>query len=373
MPKVVFTSEEIIAACEAAKAAGDTAYTSVFSLATAGRTAGNGAVRYFDLSARAGGKEGRLNLRFRKERHVGQILPLVESDATPAGPVPRGGPGERPRTRDPARTPSLGIQKYSVPVSMSEGGEVVVSGGGPPPDEARSPYFQAIECLDVFFQAEMERLMGAGKIITKSSKGPRAADAMLVGNSTVIRLYQDAVSHSAATDAGMALPNPITRISMKFDETSGFPRKGTEYYDFDRQYPNPKDRSRFLCEELKFDGEPLSVKNVHNIRGGSEISGIAGLTAMCVSNMGISIPITLECLYLRLSAPLKFSMDDIFDEHDFRAEKETRAEEAHGCCASALEGDAPQAPAEAGARGDGPPAAALPGAALDEIAGGLEK
>jgi hypothetical protein len=344
----------------------------VFSIATSGRTAGNGAVRYFDLTARAGGKDGRLNLRFKKERHVGQILPLSEADAAPAGPVARGGAGDKPRTRDPARTCSLGIQKYNVSVQMNERGEMV---GAPPPASARSVYFRAIEYVDTFFQAEMERLMSEGKIVTRASR-TRAPDAMLVGNSQVVRLYQDTVSHSATTNAGMLLVNPITRVTIKFDEATGLPRRGTEYYDFERQYPNPKDPTRFLCEELRFDGEPLCAKNVHNIRGGSEISGIANLGAMCVSNMGISVPVALDCLYLKLARPEGYSMGDIFDDDDLREGR--GSVEAWGSDAPPQVGEAPipgvlLRSLTAGPEGaEGPPAAASISAdALDELAGGL--
>ena len=96
-PKVLFTAEEIVAACEAAKSAGDATYSTVFTIAPGGRSSANGATHYFDLYARAGGKEGKLFLRFKNERFAGRIQPLTGGEYT----------------RDPTRTPTLGIRKYT--------------------------------------------------------------------------------------------------------------------------------------------------------------------------------------------------------------------------------------------------------------------
>ena len=94
---VLFSAEEILAACEEAKAAGDSTFTSVFAIAKTGRASGNGAAHYLDLTARAGGKDAKLVLRFKDEVAVGRIQPLTGGDYN----------------RDPTRAPSLGIQKHS--------------------------------------------------------------------------------------------------------------------------------------------------------------------------------------------------------------------------------------------------------------------
>ena len=89
--KTLFTPAEIVSACDEARAAGDDTYSTVFSISSGGRASANGAVRYFDLSCRAGEKVGKLLLRFQREKFVGRIYPLSASD---------GG-----ATRDPSRTP----------------------------------------------------------------------------------------------------------------------------------------------------------------------------------------------------------------------------------------------------------------------------
>ena len=70
----MFTPAEIVDACKAAAAAGDTDYSRVFTIAHSGRSAG--AAHYVDLTARVGSKEGRLWLKFVDEKFSGKIAPL---------------------------------------------------------------------------------------------------------------------------------------------------------------------------------------------------------------------------------------------------------------------------------------------------------
>ena len=168
----VFTPAEIVGACEAAAAAGDTDYSRVFSIAHSGRSAG--AAHYVDLTARVGSKEGRLWLKFVDEKLSGKIAPLPGM----------GDPGAW--TRDPTRPPTLGIQKWSSRVDPD---------GPEPPEESRSRYFQALECIEHFFMGEIARRLEAGEVAVKGAKGSKAAGALVVMNANIVPLYQTHVSH----------------------------------------------------------------------------------------------------------------------------------------------------------------------------------
>ena len=143
-PKTLVTPEEIVAACEEAKAAGDETFASVFSIEPSGRASDNGAVQYFTLICRAGGKEDKLLLRFKNERFVGRMYPQNSADEG--------------FTRDPTRAPSLGIQKCP-----GLAADAVPSD----PPEAQSAYFQAVDCVDTWFPAAVAELLSSGTLDRK--------------------------------------------------------------------------------------------------------------------------------------------------------------------------------------------------------------
>jgi len=285
-PKVLFTAEEVVAACEAAKAAGDATYSTVFTIAPGGRSSANGATQYFDLNASAGKKEGKLFLRFKNERFAGRIQPLTGGEYT----------------RDPTRTPTLGIRKYPDLTDDEPAAGLT----------AESAYFKAIECVDTFFQASVAKLLSEG-VLYKKDRNAAKTGGTKIRNDATIRLFQSMVSLSANENPGQPLTNPITRLGVKFDD-SGLPRKGTEYYDRAKRTPDPDAPGGFAYEELKLDGEPLSASNVHKILPGSKISGIADLSAVCASTMGISVPMAVKCLFVELAQPKKFSVADVFGD-----------------------------------------------------------
>ena len=273
---LLFKAQDIVAACKEARATGDLTYSSVFKIATSGRASSSGSAQYLDLTARAGGKEGKLVLRFKDEVAVGRIQPLTGGEYT----------------RDPTRTPALGVQKYC--------GD----------DAAPSAYFAAVECLDVFFQAEAAKRLTAGDFYKKSRDA--APGGTKVKNDSIVRLYQSTISLAAKENPGGLLANPITRLPLKFDE-SGAPRKGSEYF---QRRPDPDTPGQYIGGPLAFDGAPLCADNCHQLVPGSKLSGIVDLSAACVSTMGISVPITLKCLFVELAPPKTFSEADVFGDED---------------------------------------------------------
>jgi len=276
---VLFRAKDIVAACEEAKAAGDPTYSSVFSIATSGRASSSGSAQYLDLTARAGGKEGKLVFRFKDEVAVGRIQPLTGGEYN----------------RDPTRTPALGVQKYC--------GDAA----------APSDYFAAVECLDAFFQAEVAKRIAAGLFYKKTRDA--APDGTKVKNDSIVRLYQSTISLAAKENPGGLLANPITRLPLKFDE-SGAPRKGSEYFQRSSAPDDPPEGRRYVSTPLVFDGAPLCADNCHHIVPGSKLSGVVDLSAACASTMGISVPITLKCLFVELAPPKTFSEADVFGDED---------------------------------------------------------
>ena len=160
---------------------------------------------------------------------------------------------------------------------------------------------------------EVARRLEAGEVAVKGAKGSKAAGALVVMNANIVPLYQSHVSLSAKVGAGKALDNPIARIPIKFNE-DGTVRRGFEAFDLTKKLPPPEGSDRPCFAELLFDGAPLSANNVHHIRGGSENSGLVNLGTVCFSTMGISIPVTLECLFVRPPVAEKDSMADLFGD-----------------------------------------------------------
>ena len=130
-------------------------------------------------------------------------------------------------------------------------------------------------------------------------------------NSTVIHPFKGAVSMAAQTNPGMKLANPIARMPLKFGE-DGAPRAGTAYFVGDTKHPDPDAPGRFTFDPLEFEGAPFSADNVHLLRPGSEISGIVDLSTVCASNMGISVPTSVQLLYVKSAAPTQLSMTYLF-------------------------------------------------------------
>ena len=271
-PKLLFTPEEVVAACRKAKADGDSCFDTVFSITPGGRSSPG--AHYFDLICRAGGKEGKLFLNFRQETFVGRIWPL--------------NPGAGSQARDPSRSPTLGIQRYP---DLKEGDSV---------DQAdQSSYFLAIECLDTFLQSAAAALLDAGMLYSKTpSDGPKPG-SVKIKNSAVIRLFQEAVSLNSRVNPGMPLANPIARMGLKFAD-DGEPRKGVEFFEILKDSDPRKKECPIV--PLEFDGRPLCAANVHLLQPGSAISGVVDISAVCCSNMGISVPSSVRCLYIKLAA-----------------------------------------------------------------------
>lgn len=303
--KTIFNLPEINTACAEALAHGE-GLDAVFAVATTARPGPNG-TKYMDLTAKVPGKQGRLVVRLVKEKHVGQIPPLDESEVSRVNAV-RGDKFGVLKARD--RHPTIGIQKYSAKVETDDNGKVK---GELPDEDQKSPYFRMVEYLDTFLYNTMQERIKSGAIAEYDSRRENYAEGCVVVPAIKIApTFQGRVSATAKINANSLLANPIARVNMKFDTKTGMSKK-TEFYDFTKAFTDPGTGKRNF-EVLKFDGNPVTAHNVHMISSHSLISGIVNLNAVCASNMGLSIPTDTEVLVIEPPTAHSVDVDDVFEE-----------------------------------------------------------
>lgn len=149
------------------------------------------------------------------------------------------------------------------------------------------------------FQNRPGELIALGAEITAWPPAAKAlAKGAIVAPSTkIVELVQHTIR--AGKDAGKTLLNPIMRVTLPFDDTTG--KAKIPFHDADKPFRNSGGGVDF--EPLLVDGAPVDVDNVHKaVVSGSSITGILD-AAVCCSNMGISIPASLlHCLIKRPAA-----------------------------------------------------------------------
>ena len=301
---VIFNCDELIAACNAAKAAGNS-LSKVFSIETSARSGPNG-TNYMGLSAKTAGKQGRLMVRVVREKHVGQIHPFDDVEVARINTERGGGKYGIVKKRD--RHPTLNVQKYRTQVATDSAGTPM---GDLPGDDQKSPYYQVCELVDQFFRDTMTNRI-AKKTIAVRDGADTPAGAIIVSNVKITPFCQCIVSQDSKTNPGMKLANPICRTNMKFDLDSGMPKKVT-FFDFTKPYQDAKTGKRSF-EPLLFNGHPVTAHNVHWIEPHSDISGIVCMNAVCASRMGLSIPAEFEVVIVDPPPVKTVGVEDVFED-----------------------------------------------------------
>jgi len=302
----IFNPSEVIAACEAAKAAG-LGLGAVFSIAKTARPGANG-TKYSDLCCTVPGKSGRFMLRVVKEKHVGVIAPLDEAEVIRMNAESNQKFGSV-KIRD--RDPTINVQKYKVKVETDDAGRLT---GELPGDDQISEYFKVNAFLDEFFYEELQKRIAENKIILQDARRKEYPDGAVVVSSTKIcPVVQTSVSMQSKTNPGAELANPIVRTKMKFDKETGMPTK-VQFYDFTKSHLDEQTRKRTF-EPLTFNGSPVTANNVHKISTHSIVSGIVNFNAICFSNLGISIPGGFEVVIVEPPVAAQgVGVDDFFDD-----------------------------------------------------------
>jgi hypothetical protein len=348
----------------------------------------------------------RLVVRFTGERHTGQIMP--NTDAGVAELAAR--VNAKVRVEKRTKKVAVQVQKWTTQVKTAEDGISLLYGedGLPvlPGDESLSPYYQAASLVNEAFSAEAtERVERGAALLAKANELVRgnkgvtpgaildafiasqppgyvrapgdvivdnagvqalrrvfpAVDTLIKGAITapitkIASLTQEFIGASAKQNANKPLPNPMTRFAVNFDKDTGV----AEIPIHDKGLPYTENgRPRF--EFAKVDGEPVNADNVHLfLLSRSTIDGIANWDSVCISSMGVSMPVKADLLIIERPVDNSVGLDDFFGDD--------------------AGGSQPAAAAAAPARTGAPPATAAAGAAgaaddygdlLDDLTGGV--
>jgi len=297
----IFNCDEIITACEAALEAGRP-LSDVFSISDSVRPGPN-STRYMNVYVKINSKFGRLKLRVKNEKHVGQIPPLEDSEATRMNAERNNKYGVIKSRNN--RHPTLNVQEYSVPIETDDKGNIK---GSLPDEDKQSKFFRVCYYLNEYFHSTMQDYLTKRRIIQHDARlKNNSTDAIIVHNTTIVPLYQSVISLEAKVNAGVKLANPICRITMKFDADSGAPTR-VQFFDYTHPLPPPK-----YYEQLTFDGQPVMANNVHRIKPHSLFSGIVSMDSICISKMGISIPITMHIVIIQPPIDYNVGIADVFE------------------------------------------------------------
>ena len=309
----------------------------------------------------AAGTTARLIVRVNNERHTGQIMPTEAGVAKLAA--------QNPNMEIVKRTkkPSVQIQKWAAQVKTAEDGVTVLTDadGQPmlPGDEKLSTYYKVACLVNEAFTSEAKERVDRGTALLKKAVEMKRADkavtaqavieafatdngprrpgdmilssesvgafrklfpaqkdsdlltkgAIITSNVKIANLVQEYISDQAKKNAGLRLPNPMTRVAMNFDEKNGMAKM--DFYDKNLSYKATTGKTKY--EVGKVDGNLINVDNVHEfVLRGSSIDGIFNLDSVCLSNMGISMPVAAKILVVGRPSSREFGLEDIYDDDD---------------------------------------------------------
>ena len=312
----------------------------------------------------AAGVSGRLSrLRINGERHIGQIMP-----ASAAGVAELSAQNKNPNVKIEQRTrkPTITIQKWAAQVKTNEDGitPLMDADGQPilPGDEMLSDYYMAASLINEAFTTEVKERIDRGmallmkaaemkradKAVTAqaveeafvAANGPRCSRDMILSsdsigtirklfptqkdtdlltktaivstNVKIVALVQEYISDQAKKNAGLLLPNPMTRMTMEFDPAPN--AAATAFFDKSKPYLAEGGKPRY--DIGKVNGELINNDNVHYvIKSRTTIDGIVNMDVVCFSNMGISIPVKIEAVVYEEPPAFRetLSVDDVYE------------------------------------------------------------
>jgi hypothetical protein len=364
------------------------------------RKGGNGtfwmSVNYTDERKRC----APLIIRFHDEKHTGQIMPTTEEGvAELARQMKNSDYKIEPRGTKKAQ---FQVSKWNVKVKTEKDGITVLKGpdGRPqyPSDQNRSMLFGTIELVCEAYNAEVRGRIGRGDALVAAvaKKKMSAADLIALvakengpflpggtiltsdgmatlrkqcGDTTALNAFvtiapttkiavpmQDTISNQAKKNAGMAMPNPLTRFAMEFGDTS----KPVALYDKTKPYMlNGKQQyEAATVETVNAKGEkvthPVTNDNIHKfVRSRSVLDGICDASAVCFSNLAISMPCKLSVGVVTPPVDNSVDVGDVYGEDDDDAlppvaEVPAAETPADAAAADAAAADAPAADPDGG-------------------------
>lgn len=290
------------------------------------------------IMCRLGSIEGRLVVKAFGEKHTGRIDPLLDEDVAKINVELKGRSfSVKKRTKQPA----IQIQKYTVPVPTEADGVTVAKdeSGKPkyPSDDKISMFYRFAEHLETFLITEYEihtdpEFKGPGRLVAstnlalrkKGEKGATPAIASAAGTITVPNLKlavptQRVISAESLKNAGKELPNPMTRITMKFKEDTLKPI-GFAIHNMDKKFFNPeKKRNDFELATVEVDGKqvPVDAANIHAfLLSGSKVDMIVNADSICSSQLGLSVPFQAKLVVASAANRQSIGTGDLYSEEE---------------------------------------------------------
>jgi hypothetical protein len=318
---------------------------------------GAGGTQWFSLYyTDSNGLTGPLVLRINGERHTGQIMPstaegvaeLMMSLKNPQYKIEERG----------TKKPAIQIQRWNKRVPTEDDGVTVAKGpdGQPllPDDSARSTYFRVAVLVNEAFTEEANARIDRGvRLISAIAPAKRAnkdvtaqqvceqfkaADgdwgpgdilygqdihknldkvfpnayapflrgALVATATKVFDLVQERISDKALRNRNAKLPNPLTRISLNFGDKAG----GPAVYDGSQPYTDNAGKRQF--ETFKVNGKPVDAANVHKaILPRSGIDAIVNMDCVCLSSVGVSVPVSAVVVIVTPPVSRDLGLDDL--------------------------------------------------------------
>lgn len=275
------------------------------------RSGANG-TQWVSVYCTINGVESRQVIRAMGEKHVGMINPNSEAEVAK---MQQEYPKHSFKKRD--RTPSLQIQKWTCSVPTEQDGLTVKKDAEGkemfPGDEFLSQYFRAADLYDEAFNGEVRYQMGKGKITEAGGRrrgpsGAAAAGTIKASNTKIASIVQMIISEKAKANAGMYLPNPMTRLPMPFDDKTGRPK--VKFFDKDKPFTTS---GRTGYEAAKVNGVPITADNIHRwVVSRTVHDFIANWDSVCFSNMAISTPVKCEILVTSQPESHEHDLGDLY-------------------------------------------------------------
>lgn len=364
--KTIFNARAVADRLADLKAAGDEDsrwWTPALKFDWASARKGNNGTQWFSVNyTDENGIRGRLIVRINGEKHVGQIMPSTDAGVAELSQKIKN-PKITLKKRD--KKPSIQIQKWAARVVTADDGVTITcdDDGQPllPGDEHLSPYYQAAALVNEAFLAEANERVERGAALLRKAAEMKKADravtarevraafdtesgslragdlfltadnvaalrrlfaaqadidlltkgAVVTSNTKIASLVQEYISMQASKNQGLPLPNPMTRIAMNFDQTTGMAQMA--FFDKDEGFVSDEGKQQY--EHGRVDGEPINADNVHKfVLSRSGLDGLINMDSVCFSNMGISIPVKAEILVVEKPSDREVGLDDVYED-----------------------------------------------------------
>ena len=361
--KTIFNAADAAGHLKAIKQAANGAtnwWKGVLDFGWAGKHPGNNGTQWVPIEyTDKANVKGRLLVRISGERHIGQIMPNTDQGVADLAARVK---NKEVQIKKRDKKPSIQFQKWNAQVKTAEDGVTVLlnAEGKPeyPGDDKLSPYYQLADLVgEAFAEEAKERIDRGTALCLKAStmknataqavlavfaaeQGPRTAGDMILSseqvgairklykspqdvdlltkgviiapNTKIAGLVQEYISDKAPKNKGLPLPNPMTRVAMNFDKTTGM----AQLAFFDKSQPFVVEGKQ-KYDTGKIDGDPINADNVHQfVLSRSLIDGIVNMDSVCFSNLAISMPVKAEVLVVDKPSGGSVGIDDVYDDDE---------------------------------------------------------